>query len=232
MPSGQPILWPWEVNTLWILPGGLHQWLCEQLYDMKPVNGGRGKREDFLGSGQESFGHVTDNLDDVVSVTPMFFKEFPEFPNRCLALAGHGKDDGLCASRKVDEYSDIVMAPLRGRFVKAESLQGSEIDISHGLPDIEINDSPQTLIGDFHNTGSGKNGHLPDNRHGSLLKQQGELTALSGPRRLDSLNSMVRAIRARYRSGEIILMLKKIEMAPGEFFEIMGLAHSSAVREG
>ena len=62
--------------------------------------------------------------------------------HRFLALAGGGEHHGGALALQVDEHGDVVVAPLGGRLVQGESLQGLQIKLAKSLAHIVFDDPP------------------------------------------------------------------------------------------
>lgn len=77
-----------------------------------------------------------------------------------------------------------------------------------------------------------KTRHFPNQKHGGLLKQQGETAAFARPRDIDLLDLMFWAANAGNRGGNETMVLKEIEMPPSHLLEIMGMTELAADRTG
>jgi len=75
---------------------------------------------------------------------------------------------------EIDEHGDVVVAALGRRLIEAESLQPAEIEPSHGLPDVVLDDAPQPLVGNADDAGRRQYRHLAREQHRRLLEQERE----------------------------------------------------------
>lgn len=108
------------------------------------------------------------------------------------------------------------------------STQGAEIELVRGGLDVMQNNAPQPLIGHFQNPGCRQHWHLPDENHGRLLEQQGELARFAYPGNLDLLDPVFLAVNPGNSRRNETMMLKQVEMAPGHLFKIMSMAKCTA----
>ena len=121
-------------------------------------------------------------------------------------------------------------AKNRGNFVV-----GTEtIRLCHSQPPGRraLDDAPQALVGDADDAGGGQHRHLARQDHCRLLEQEREPASLARPRRLDTLDPVIGAIRARHLGRDVAMVLEKIQMVPSELAEVVRLARPAAVRAG
>jgi len=204
----------------------------EELDHMEPVHGHLGGGKAVCDGGQEGGGHVADHLGDVSMVSPMLMEKPAEFGQALLALAGGDEDHRLLLAVQVDEHGDVIMPALAGGFVQGHRLDPAEIQPGKSLGHIVVNHPPQARVADADDAGRGQNRHLSHQGHGGLLEQQSEAAALPSPRRLDPFDTVVGAVHPGQPGGDIAMMLEEIEVAPGEFLEVVGLAQHPADRAG
>jgi hypothetical protein len=63
-----------------------------------------------------------------------------------------------------------------------------------------------------------------------LLEKESELTSLPGPWDIHSPDSVLVAFNSGDLGGKVTVMLEKIEVPPGELFEVVGFAQLSTFR--
>jgi len=69
------------------------------------------------------------------------------------------------------QTGDVVIAPLRRRFVEGKRRQAGKINAFYRLGDVVLDDPPQPLVGDVHEPGRSKHRHHPDQDHRCLFEQ-------------------------------------------------------------
>jgi hypothetical protein len=90
--------------------------------------------------------------------------------------------------------------------------------------------SPYPLVCDADVARHGVDRHLPGKEHHRLFEKQGESTARSRPRDVDSLEAMFRASHSGHPGFDKAVMLEEVEMTPAELREIMRLTSRTARR--
>src|ERR1035441_1564825 len=84
---------------------------------------------------------------------------------------------------------------------------------------------------------STRRAHPPDRgglceQHDQRLKQQGEATVRSGPGNRHAVDAAARTLDAGGTSVEKSLVLEKVQVPPGQFVRVVGLAENPANRAG
>jgi len=124
------------------------------------------------------------------------------------------------------------MTPPGAGLIHAERLEPPKIQTGNGLVDVMEHDPPQTRVAHSHDAGSSQNRHLSDEHHGRLLEKEREPAPLSCPGYIDLSDSVLLATDPRNLGGDVTVILKEVEMAPGQLLEIVCLAQPSANRTG
>lgn len=91
------------------------------------------------------------------------------------------KTTDLFFAVKVDEHRDIAMAFPRLGFIETERLQGTQVQLGHGDPNIMENDAPQFLVGHLQEAGRGQYRHFPDQQLCRQFEQQRDLASFACP---------------------------------------------------
>lgn len=113
--------------------------------------------------------------------------------------------------------------------IQAQGSQVRQAQFGHGLIyNIMMNNTPQAFVRGLNNPGCRRHRHLTDQKHGHLFKEQSKSTAFSGPGDIDPAYSMFKVLGPGYIGSKIAMVLKKVQMPPGEFPEVMSLALFSA----
>ena len=204
----------------------------EQLHHMEPVHRLRGVGEGLADSGEECGRHVTHHFGDTVRLAAMVFQERLEGFHRLFALTRRGEHHGGPLAVQIDEHCDVIVPLFRRRFVQGQGRETRQVQPRERLRDIMFDDPPQPLVGHLDNPGGGQNRHLARQHQGGLLEQKREPAAVARPRDGHAPDPVLRTISARNLGRDQTVVLKEVQMAPGEFLEIMRLACRTAVRTG
>ena len=151
-----------------------------------------------------------------------------KFSNALFALAWSGKDYWPGGTVQIHEDGDVIMTTERG-LIQANSGNCGQVQLGHGYTYIVFDIPPQALISNFYDSCGTGDRHLPDQGHGGLFKEQRKTAALSSPRNVHSADAVLIALDPGHIGSQVAMMLEKVEMPPGEFPEIMGLAQFAAV---
>jgi hypothetical protein len=130
------------------------------------------------------------------------------------------------------EHGHVGVAPLGSGLIQADGSEIAEVEALDRAADIVLDVAPQPLVGDLDDTGGGHQRHLANQHQGRLLEQQSEATALPSPRGSHPQHAVLVAVCAWDLGGDVAMVLEKVQMAPGEFGEVVGFTGLAADRAG
>jgi hypothetical protein len=169
----------------------------------------------------------------------MLSQESAEPGHRFFAAPRGHEHHRLFAAIKIDEHRHVGVAPLGRGLIQADGSQFAEVEALDRAADVVLDDAPQPLIGDLDDARGGQHRHLAHQHQGRLLEQQREATAFAAlPRVLGRpgggypQHAVLVAVCARDPCCDVAVVLEEVQMAPGEFGEVMRLAGLIADRAG
>jgi hypothetical protein len=196
------------------------------------VHGDRSVFEALAHGGDERAAHVADHLGDTAGRAAMFGQESAKLGHCFFAVSRGHEHHRLFAAIKVDEHGHVGVAPLGRGLIQANGSELAEVEALDRAADIVLDDAPQPLVGDLDDAGGGQHRHLAHQHQGRLLEQQSEATALACPRGGHPQHAVLAAVCARDLGGDVAMVLEEVQMAPGEFGEVMRFTGLAADRAG
>ena len=132
----------------------------------------------------------------------------------------------------VDENRHILMSGFGTRLIKTNPSDKGTIQSFEGLSHIVENNPPQPFVVLPNDPGGRPNRHLSAKGKRCLLKQKSEGASLPGPGYFDQLDSVLRALDPGNHGVDVAMVLKKVEVPPNLFTEVMGGTQFFAFRTG
>ena len=214
-----------------LAPNGI-QGFVHQFHQVEAVEGDFCFGQVFPDALDEGWRQVAANIQDLLCLPSMLLQVLHE-GSQGVAIAPH-RSEKEAPQFKVHDEGDVAMPPAIRLLVDSYRLDHGEVLLGTGLVHVVFQNPPDARVVLPHQASNGIHRHFPHEDHEQAFEHEREAGALPGPRNVHGLDAVFVAVAARYPGRQVGRVLEEVQMPPGPFLGVVGLAWNSAdrTREG